>query len=71
MSHFLAAETKEKLNVRKYSVNCIAYTYNNWGYYATSRKVSDSRQDEVTIFFNLPNPSGSTRPWGLLSLQQK
>jgi hypothetical protein len=26
--------------------------------------------DEVN-FFNLPNPSGRTRTWGLLSLQQK
>jgi hypothetical protein len=31
------------------------------------RKVESSRPDEVN-FFNLSNPSGRTRPWGLLSL---
>jgi hypothetical protein len=31
------------------------------------RKVAGSKPDEV-FFFNLPNPSGRTRPWGLLSL---
>jgi hypothetical protein len=35
--------------------------------YATSRKVAGARPDEMNVF-NLPNPSGSTRPWGLLSL---
>jgi hypothetical protein len=35
---------------------------------ATSRKVAVLRPDEVNEFFNLPNPSGRTRPWGLLSL---
>jgi hypothetical protein len=39
-------------------------------HYATSRKVAGSRPDEVN-FFSSPNPSGRTRPWGLLSLQQK
>jgi hypothetical protein len=34
---------------------------------ATNRKVAGSIPDEV-IFLNLPNPSGRTRPWGLLSL---
>jgi hypothetical protein len=34
---------------------------------ATSRKVVGSRPDEMT-FFNLPTPSGRTRPKGLLSL---
>jgi hypothetical protein len=29
-----------------------------------------SRPDEAS-FFILPNPSGHTRSWGLLSLQQK
>jgi hypothetical protein len=37
-------------------------------HYATSRKVASSRPDEVNEFFNLPNPSSRTRPWGLLSL---
>jgi hypothetical protein len=37
------------------------------GHYATNRKVADSMPNEV-IFLNLPNPSGRTRPWGLLSL---
>jgi hypothetical protein len=36
---------------------------------ATSRKVTGLRPDEVyDFFFNLPNPSGPTMPWGLLSL---
>jgi hypothetical protein len=35
-----------------------------------SQKVVGSRPNEV-IFFNLPNPSSRTRPWGLLSLYQK
>jgi hypothetical protein len=34
---------------------------------ATNWKVVGSRPDEVN-FFNLPNPSGRTRPWGLLIL---
>jgi hypothetical protein len=33
----------------------------------TSRKVAGSRPDEVNAFFNSPNASGRTRPWGLLS----
>jgi hypothetical protein len=37
-------------------------------HYATNRKVAGSRSDEVRKFFNLPNPSGHTTPWGLLSL---
>jgi hypothetical protein len=28
-------------------------------HYATSRKISGSRPDEVNGFFNLPNPSGA------------
>jgi hypothetical protein len=36
-------------------------------HYATSRKVSGSRPDEMT-FFNLLNLSGHTIPWGPLSL---
>jgi hypothetical protein len=39
-------------------------------HYATNRKVAGSIPDEV-IFLNLPNPSGRTRLWGLLSLKQK
>jgi hypothetical protein len=39
--------------------------------YATSRKVAGSRPDEGKIFINIPNPSGRTRPWCLLSLQEK
>jgi hypothetical protein len=35
---------------------------------ATSRKAASSRPDEVNEIINLPNPSGSIRPWGLLSL---
>jgi hypothetical protein len=34
---------------------------------ATNRKVAGSIPDEVN-FLNLPNPSGRTRPWSLLSL---
>jgi hypothetical protein len=34
---------------------------------ATNRKVVGSIHDEV-IFLNLPNPSGCTTPWVLLSL---
>jgi hypothetical protein len=34
--------------------------------YATNRKVAGSIPDYVN-FLNLPNPSGRTRPWGLLS----
>jgi hypothetical protein len=40
-------------------------------YYATNRKVAGSIPDEVIFFLNLLNPSGRTRPWGLLRLQQK
>jgi hypothetical protein len=36
-------------------------------YYGINRKVAGSIPDEV-IFLNLPNPSGSIRLWGLLSL---
>jgi hypothetical protein len=36
-------------------------------HYATNREVAGSIPD-VIFFFNLPNPSGRTRPWGLLSL---
>jgi hypothetical protein len=36
-------------------------------HYATNRKVAGSILDEV-IFLNLSNPSGRTRPWGLLIL---
>jgi hypothetical protein len=35
-------------------------------HYAINRKVAGSIPDEV-IFLNLPNPSRSTRPWGLLT----
>jgi hypothetical protein len=43
-------------------------TYGRVG--ATRRKVAGSRPEEVNafFFFNVPNPSGCTRPWGLLSL---
>jgi hypothetical protein len=36
-------------------------------HYAANRKVAGSRPDEVN-FFNLPKPSGRTRPWGSVSL---
>jgi hypothetical protein len=36
-------------------------------HYATRRKVAVSMTDEVMNFFNLSNPSGHTRPSGLLS----
>jgi pilus assembly protein TadC len=50
----------------------LMYTYENavgyWlKHYATNRKFAGSIPDGV-IFLNLPNPSGRTRPWGLLSL---
>jgi hypothetical protein len=35
------------------------------------RKVGVSRSDEVNEIFNLLNPSGRTRRWGSLSLEQK
>jgi hypothetical protein len=35
---------------------------------AARRKVAGSRSDEVKKFVGLPNPSGRTSPWGLLSL---
>jgi hypothetical protein len=40
-------------------------------HYATSRKVEGSRPDDVIFFFNLPNTSNRTRPWGSLSFLQK
>jgi hypothetical protein len=40
-------------------------------HYATSRKVTGSRPDEVNGFFNLPNPSGRTRHWDSFSLGKK
>jgi hypothetical protein len=36
-------------------------------HYATNRKITGLIPDAV-IFLNLPNPSGRTRPWGLLGL---
>jgi hypothetical protein len=39
-------------------------------HYTTSQKVVGLRPNKVNSF-NLPNPSGYARPWGLLSLQQK
>jgi hypothetical protein len=37
-----------------------------------AEKVADSRPNEKNKFvLNLPNPSSRTRPWVLLSLQQK
>jgi hypothetical protein len=40
--------------------------------YATSRTLAGLIPDEVNdFFFDLPNPSGRTRPCGLRSLQQK
>jgi hypothetical protein len=30
---------------------------------ATNRKVEGSRPDKVIDFFNLPHPSGLTKPW--------
>jgi hypothetical protein len=38
---------------------------------ATSRKVAGSKPDDMNNFYQLPNPSGGTRAWDLLSLQQK
>jgi hypothetical protein len=54
----------------------VTYTLMLWAYdivvneaHATSGKVADWRPDEVNEFFlNLPNPSGRTEPWGLLSV---
>jgi hypothetical protein len=37
-------------------------------YYKPESSGFDTRWDE---FLNLPNPSGRTRRWGLLSLEQK
>jgi hypothetical protein len=39
-------------------------------HYARSRKVAGSIPEEVN-FFNVPNPSVRTRPWGSLGLEQK
>jgi hypothetical protein len=47
--------------------NIYAQILNQHINYATNRKVAGSIPDEV-IFLNLPNPSGHTRPRGLLSL---
>jgi hypothetical protein len=33
-------------------------------HYATNRKVASSRPNEVNYFFNVPNPSSRSRPWG-------
>jgi hypothetical protein len=54
-----------KDTVRKWQHSC-----NFWlRHYATRLKVAGSKTDEVNNFFShLPNPSGRTRPWGLLSL---
>jgi hypothetical protein len=38
---------------------------------ASSRKVAGSRPDDVNEFSNLPNLFSLTRPWSLLSLEQK
>jgi hypothetical protein len=46
----------------------VGYAVAYWlKHYATSQKVVGSRPNEVKLF-NLPNPSGSTRPWGSFSL---
>jgi hypothetical protein len=45
----------------------VVVAYNIRGHCAISRKEAGSIPDEVN-FFNLPNPSSRTRPWGLLSL---
>jgi hypothetical protein len=46
----------------------LRHTVAQWlRHYATTRKVAISRPDVIS-FFNLPNPSGCTRPWRLLSL---
>jgi hypothetical protein len=37
---------------------------NGFGHYATSRKIAGSILDEVTEFFNLPNPSSRTTVLG-------
>jgi hypothetical protein len=48
----------------KYVYNCYGGTrYRTWlRHCATSRKVPGSRPDEMNPVFNLPNPSGPTRP---------
>jgi hypothetical protein len=38
--------------------------------YATSRKVTGAKPDEV-IVFNLPNAFNLNRPWGLINFWQK
>jgi hypothetical protein len=46
----------------------LVFCFQKW-HYATSRKVmGSSPNDVIEFFFNLPNPSSRTRPWGLLSL---
>jgi hypothetical protein len=37
-------------------------------HYAISQKDTGLRVDEVNDFFNLPNPSGCSQPWGLVRL---
>jgi hypothetical protein len=37
-------------------------------HYAASRNVPGLRPNGMIIFFNVLNPSGRSRPWGLLSL---
>jgi hypothetical protein len=34
----------------------------------TGRSLPRCQMRSMIFFFNLPNPSGRTRPWGLLSL---
>jgi hypothetical protein len=50
--------------------SCRGHEVAQWlRHYDTRLKVADSRPDEVNDFiFNILNPSGRTRPWGLLSL---
>jgi hypothetical protein len=41
-------------------------------HYVRSREVTGSSSDKVIyLLLNLPNVYGHTKPWGLLSLQQK
>jgi hypothetical protein len=48
----------------KPTTNCLSYDM-AFRHYVTSRKVSGSIPDEVTGFFNLPNPSSRTYSTGV------
>jgi hypothetical protein len=53
--------------IRKVQGIQLGLKMNETYHYATSWKTTCLRSNDVN-FFNLPNPSGCTKPWGSLSL---